>query len=103
MATNELPSGFSSLVDLADDMIDRIHGNGDRAGVKQWTEAALTARRDEAKAAKKMHKDAGISEDDVTGARNIANSNAKGFIAAARRMPLDELAQKGFTAAKVCL
>lgn len=91
MATNELPSGFSSLIDLADDMSDGLHNNGERIGVKQWTEAALTARRDAAKGAKKAHKDAGSSEDDVTGARKIANSNAKGFIATARRMLLDEL------------
>ena len=95
--SNELPPGFSALIDLAKDMIGGLHDHGatigepPNQGIKQWTEAALTTRRDTALAAKLAHTAACNAENDVTSVRKVANAHAKDFIATARRMLLDEL------------
>jgi hypothetical protein len=86
--SNELPDGWTDLIDLCNDMIDGANGHPEVA-LKQWTGAALTGLRDTAKAKKREHQDAVKAEADVTTARKLANSNAKGFIAAAQRMLLD--------------
>lgn len=84
--SNELPDGFSSLVDLADDMIDGLHDHEARLKIKQWTEASLTPLLLEARARKRAYGDAQAAEDTVTGQRKVANSNAKAFIATAKRL-----------------
>ena len=89
--SNELPESPSSLTDLAADMIDGLEEHGTRVGVKQWTGDAITSRLTAYTSAKTAHDDAGKAEDAITSARKIANSNAKGFIATAKRVLIELL------------
>lgn len=89
--SNELPDSFSTLLDLADDMIDGLHDHEARLKIKQWTEASLTVLLADTRAKRKAYDDAQKAEDEVTGQRKTANSNAKGFIATAKRMLAGEL------------
>lgn len=91
MASNQLPSSYFALRDLADDMKDGLNDNGTRIGVLQWTEAKLTALLNATRAAKVAHSVSSELEDTVTSQRKAANSNAKAFIATAKRMLEDEL------------
>jgi hypothetical protein len=91
--SNELPDSFTPLIDLAADMIDGATEHPE-VEIKQWTAAQLTLLRDAAIAKKAAHKTAVKAEEAVTGARKTANSNAKGFIATAQRMLVDDLGTK---------
>ncbi|MBV9127738.1 MAG: hypothetical protein JO117_06580, partial [Verrucomicrobia bacterium] len=81
MASNRLPDNNDKLFSLADDMIDGLEKHGDEAGVKQFTETVLTPKLATARATQSTYDDAQIAETEATSARNVANSNTKGFIA----------------------
>ena len=81
MASNRLPDNNDKLFALADDMIDGLHKHGDEVGVKQFTEAVLAPKLDAARKAQGAYDTAQAAETAATGVRNVANSNAKGFIA----------------------
>jgi hypothetical protein len=91
MASNKLPQSRSALLDLADDMIDGLHDHGTRLKVLQWTETKLTPLLAATRISKTAHDAASAAEDAVTSQRKTANSNAKAFIATAKRMLEDEL------------
>ena len=91
MASNKLPSSRPALIDLAEDMIDGLQDHGTRIGVLQWTESKLSTLLGNARTKRTQHETASAAEDLVTGQRKIANSNAKAFIATAKRMLGDEL------------
>src|ERR1700730_6268040 len=93
-SSNELPDGFDALIDLSDDMIDGATEHGDEVGLKQWTADKLTTLRETAKEKKKDHDAALKAEGDVTTARKTANSNAKGFVATAQRMLIEDFGTK---------
>jgi hypothetical protein len=91
MASNKLPQSRCSLLDLSEDMIDGLQDHGPRIGILQWTEDKLTVLLNTSRSAKTAHVTATAQEDTVTHQRKIANSNAKAFIATAKRMLGDEL------------
>lgn len=91
MASNKLPDSRSALIDLAEDMIDGLQDHATRIGILQWTAVKLGALVADTKTKKAEHEAASAAEDLVTGERKIANSNAKAFIATAKRMLGDEL------------
>lgn len=81
MASNRLQDNNDKLFALGDDMIDGLKKHGDEVGVKQFTEAVLTPKLAAARKAQGVYDGAQTAETDATGVRNVANSNAKGFIA----------------------
>ena len=81
MASNRLPDSNDKLFPLGDDMIDGLKKHGGEVGVKQFTEAVLTPKLAAARKAQGLYDGAQTAETDATGVRNVANSNAKGFLA----------------------
>jgi hypothetical protein len=93
MASNEMPDNRAKLRTLAADMIDGLHDHEAAVGVKQNTEAKLSALLAASRTKQVLFQQAEEAEDTATAALKIANSNAKGFIATARRMLADEFEQ----------
>ena len=81
MASNRLPDNQDKLFPLADDMIDGLKKHGDEVGVKQFTGAVLTPKLAAARKGQADYDAAQGTETEATSARNVANSNAKGFVA----------------------
>ena len=86
MASNRLPDNNDKLYALADDMIDGLKKNGGDVGVKQFTADVLTPKLAAARGGESIYSAAQKAEGDATNARNVANSNAKGFIADGRNI-----------------
>lgn len=84
MASNSLPDAQSKLWSLAADMSDGLKDHD--PGLAQNTKAKLDPELKAAKDTQQAYTDAGNAESDATGARNIANSNAKAAIALTKRM-----------------
>jgi hypothetical protein len=94
MASNRLPDSNDKLFPLGDDMIDGLTKHGDEVGVKQFTVAVLTPKLAATRAGQKAFDDAQVAEGDATSARNVANSNAKAFIAAGKNILVKPLGTK---------
>ena len=80
MASNRLPDNNDKLFVLTGDMIDGLKKHGVEVGVKQFTDAVLAPKVTAARLAETAYGAAQGAETDATGARNVANSNAKAFI-----------------------
>src|SRR2546423_11566949 len=93
MASNRLPDSTDNLCPLGSDMIDGLTRHGDEVG-KQFTAAVLTPKLAAARAGQKAFDDAQVAEGDATSARNVANSNAKAFIAAGKNILVKPLGSK---------
>src|SRR5260221_2352839 len=84
MASNALPEGNDKLFSLAEDMIDGLDKKQVAVGVKQWTKDVIEIRFGTALTAQSTYDAVQKQEADGTTARNIASSNAKGFIASVK-------------------
>ncbi len=84
MTGNRLPDPNDKLFSLCEDMIDGLDKKGVAIGVKQWTKDVMEAKFGAAFTAQSTYDAAQKGERDGTTARNIANSNAKGFIASVK-------------------
>ncbi len=94
MASNRLPDNQDKLFSLGDDMSDGLEKHGDEVGVKQFTAAVLTPKLAAARKAQGLYDDAQTAETKATSARNVANSNAKGFIADGKNILAKALGNK---------
>jgi hypothetical protein len=94
MASNRLPDINDKLFPLGDDMIDGLTKHGDEVGVKQFTAAVLTPKLADARQAQGAYETAQTAETDATSVRNVANSNAKGFIGTGRDILAKALGKK---------
>ena len=88
--SNELPSTQTRLWARATDAADGLADHGGTLQVKQNTEAAVRADLQAAKDTEKAYQQAIQTESDALGERNAVNSNAKGFLALAKRQLADE-------------
>jgi hypothetical protein len=86
MASNALPDDQTKLFSLAEDMIDGLGQQGATVGVKQWTQAVMEIRFGTAFTAQSAYEAAQTEEASATTTRNIASSNAKGFIASVKSL-----------------
>jgi len=84
MASNRLPDNNDKLFSLAEDMIDGLDKKGGAVGVKQWTHDVMEVKFGTAFTAQSAFDSAQVDESTATTARNMANSNVKGFISLAK-------------------
>ena len=91
MATNILPSGINPLFTLAQDMLDGCHTHETAVGLKQNKEADLQADFDPALAAQMDFTAASSAKTPLSTAVTVADSNAKHYISAARRVLVNYL------------
>lgn len=111
MASNRLPDSNDNLFVLADDMLDGLDKHETEIGVKQFTATVLTPKLAKARAAQGDYDAAQTAEVSATGARNVANSNAKGFIADGKNIltkplgnkPSQEWEQLGYPAGSIAM
>jgi hypothetical protein len=86
MAGNELPRTNDKLFSLAEDEIDGLDKQGAAVGVKQWTHDEMEVKFGTAFTAQSAFDVAQVDEASATTARNVANSNGKGFIASVKNI-----------------
>ena len=93
MAANPIPDALSQIFALAEDMIDGLHALEVAVGIKQNTEAALTAVRDAAQTAESDYGAAKGAKGDASTALRVADSNARAFLKAARAVLAQRLGE----------
>jgi hypothetical protein len=93
MASNILPSGIQPLFTLAEDMADGLNAHQTAVGIKQNTETALRADLVAAQTAQTNHLAAQTAKVDLSTAVTVADSNAKAYIGAARRVLVNYLGE----------
>lgn len=98
MARNPLPSSLDRLFTLAADMIDGVSTIGTATGVVQNTAAILTTTLTAARDAEAAFQAARLGKIDATTAQTTADSNAKAFIATAKRILIPHLGAAWSTA-----
>ena len=91
MARNPLPASFDRLFALATDMIDGAATIGPATGVVQNTAAVLTTPLAAARKSEADFQKARLEKIEATTAQTTADSNAKAFIATAKRILIPQL------------
>jgi hypothetical protein len=86
MASNRLPDPLDDLFTLGEDMADGCHNHEAAIGLKQNLEAAVRADLDAALNAQADFKTALAAKGTLSTAVTVADSNAKAFLGAARRV-----------------
>ncbi len=90
MAQNRLPDTNTALFALGDDMSDALGAHEAEIGIKQNTQAVFDPDLQAAKDADAAFPLAQGNEGKALSARNVANSNAKGFLFLAKRQLTDD-------------
>ena len=91
MNSNRLPDPIDQLFTLAEDMADGCHAHEVTVGLKQNMEADMRAALDPAVAAQADFKAAQTAKTALSTAVTVADSNAKAFIGASRRVLINYL------------
>lgn len=98
MARNPLPESLDRLFPLATDMIDGVTTIGTATGVVQNTATVLTNVLTAARSSEAAFQAARLAKIDATTAQTMADSNAKTFIATAKRILIPHLGATWSTA-----